>query len=106
MQLTRSGHSRWRPSQLILVFSVPTAVNVEVERAPMTVGALSGQRHWGTGMEGCGSMLVERAISRPVATPRALEANGRDPRKWINEQTENNKMQLTRSGHPDGGPRS
>ena len=92
-------------SLLILVFSVPTAVDVEVERAPTTVGALSGQQRCGTGMEGCDSMLVERAISRPVATPRALETNGRDPRNWINEQTENNKMQRTRPEHLGGGPR-
>jgi hypothetical protein len=41
----------------------------------------------------------------PVAAARALEIDGRDPRNWINEQTENNKMQRTRSGHLGGGPR-
>ena len=51
-------------------------------------------------------MLMEAARGRPVAAPLEVELHGRDPRDWIDEQTENNKMQLTRSGHLDGGPRS
>ena len=62
-----AGSSLMWASQLNAVFSVPTAMNVEVERAPLTVGASSWQQHWGAGVEGCGSVLVERASRRPVA---------------------------------------
>ena len=55
-------------------------------------------------MEACRSMLVERGISRPVTAPLELEADGRDPRNWINEQTENNKMQRTSRGQNGGSP--
>jgi hypothetical protein len=48
MQLTRSGHPRWRPSQLILVFSVPNGDDVEVERAPLKVDAPSRLQHLGS----------------------------------------------------------
>jgi len=66
-EMQRTKHGPKGASPLISVFSVPTAMNVEVERAPLTAGASSGQQHWGASVEGCSSVLVERASSRPVA---------------------------------------
>jgi hypothetical protein len=47
-------------------------------------------------------MLVEVAGGRPVVAPIEVELHGRDPRNWIDDQTENNKMQLSSHGENGG----